>query len=85
MTSDDFILNLVKGAHIELLSAPIKALRPQEKQFSCNGRHIIDSEIKSLLAKGVIVHSVIEPGEFISPIFLTPKKDGSYRMIYLTP
>ncbi len=25
--------------------------------------------------------SVTETGQFISPIFLTPKKDGSYRMI----
>ena len=81
LTSDDFILDLVKGAHIELLSASIQAICPQEKQFSCNERQIIGSEIKSLLAKGVIVPSVTEPGEFISPIFLTPKKDGSYRMI----
>ena len=81
LTSDDFILDLVKGAHIELLSAPIQTICPQEKQFSCNERQIIGSEIKSLLAKGVIVPSVTEPGEFISPIFLTPKKDGSYRMI----
>jgi hypothetical protein len=82
LTSDDFILDLVKGAHIELLSVPIQAVRSQEKQFSHIERQIIDSEITSLLAKCVIVPSITEPGEFISPIFLTPKKDGSYRMIF---
>ena len=34
-----------------------------------------------LLHKGVIKHSVHEEGEFISSMFLRPKKDGSYRMI----
>ncbi|CAB4008924.1 Hypothetical predicted protein, partial [Paramuricea clavata] len=53
----------------------------QKKLFSSKERLVIDSEIKSLLAKGVIVPSVTEPGEYISPIFITPKKDGSYRMI----
>jgi hypothetical protein len=42
---------------------------------------IIAEEIKTLLAKEIIVQSVHEQGEFISPIFLRPKPDGSHRMI----
>ena len=80
-TSDEFILDMVKGAHIELLSTPIQVNDSGEKLFSSQDRLVINSEIKSLLAKGVITPSVTEPGEYISPIFLTPKKDGSYRMI----
>ena len=38
-------------------------------------------EIKNLLRKGVIKESQHEEGEYISPIFLTPKSDGSFRMI----
>ena len=39
-------------------------------------------EIQRLLLKGVMAHtSVHEEGEFISSIFVRPKKDGSYRMI----
>ena len=38
-------------------------------------------EIETLLNKGVIIPSSHEPGEFISPIFLRPKPDGTYRMI----
>jgi hypothetical protein len=81
LTSDEFILDMVTGAHIELLSTPFQVKCPQKKLFSSKERLVIDSEIKSLLAKGVIVPSVTEPGEYISPNFITPKKDGSYRMI----
>ena len=42
---------------------------------------VVRTEIHKLLAKGVIVQSQHEPDEFISPIFLLPKKDGTYRMI----
>ena len=37
-------------------------------------------EIKNL-RKGVIKESQHEDGEYISPIFLTPKSDGSFRII----
>ncbi|CAB4038826.1 Hypothetical predicted protein, partial [Paramuricea clavata] len=81
LTSDKFILDMVTGAHIELSSTPFQVKCQQKKLFSSKERLVIDSEIKSLLAKGVIVPSVTEPGEYISPIFIIPKKDGSYRMI----
>ena len=38
-------------------------------------------EIKNLLHKGVTEECQHEEGEYISPIFLTPKSDGSFRMI----
>ena len=43
--------------------------------------HILAQEIKPLLEKGVLQQTQYEPGEFISPIFLRPKSDGSCRMI----
>lgn len=42
---------------------------------------IVDNEIEALISKGVIKRSSHKPGEFISPIFLRPKPDGTYRMI----
>ena len=42
---------------------------------------LVDKEIESLLDKGVIVSCGHEPGEFISPIFTVPKKDGNVRLI----
>ena len=49
--------------------------------FSDKERSMIDSEIHALLEKGVIVTTTSEPGEFIAPIFVLPKKDGTYRVI----
>ena len=46
---------------------------PKEKMLSI--------EIKNLLRKGVIKESQHEEGEYISPIFLTPNTDGSFRMV----
>ena len=41
----------------------------------------VNDNIQKLLSKGVIRKAMPESGEFISSIFLTPKKDGSHRMI----
>ena len=38
-------------------------------------------KIKNLLYKGVIEECQHEEGEYVSPIFLTPKYNGSFRMI----
>ena len=38
-------------------------------------------EISKLLSKGVLELTHRSPGDFISNIFVRPKKDGSYRMI----
>ena len=42
---------------------------------------IVKVEIDKLLAKGVIITAAQETGEFISTIFLRPKKDGTHRTI----
>ena len=42
---------------------------------------VLDTEINKLLKKGVIVPSVHEENEFLSTVFLVPKKDGTFRMI----
>jgi len=42
---------------------------------------VIGTEIEKRLHKGVIVATGHEKGDFISPIFIRPKKDGSFRLI----
>jgi len=42
---------------------------------------IIESEIQKLLNMNVIEEAHSEDGEYISPIFVRPKKNGEYRMI----
>lgn len=52
-------------------------------QCSFNKKEIsaFNAEIQKLLNKRVIVESEYENKQFISPIFLRPKKDGKYRLI----
>lgn len=42
---------------------------------------IVNEEIKKLLEMGVIKEVQHHPKEYISPIFIVPKKNGEYRMI----
>jgi hypothetical protein len=81
LTSDPEILETVSGQRIEFNQNPVQLNLPVQPNYSCQQGQFIDSEIQNLLKKGVIVESTHEPSEYISPIFLRPKKDGSHRMI----
>ena len=84
ITSDSFILNAVSNCHIEFDHEPdqqINRTRPHSS-FSLVEQQIIDNEIAKFLAKGIIRSTVFEPGDIVSPIFVTPKKDGSHRVIF---
>ena len=50
-------------------------------QYSPSEREIINDEITKLLNKGIIERIDHVEGDFLSTIFVRPKKDGSYRMI----
>ena len=50
-------------------------------KFSPKEEVFLSIEIKNLLHKGVIEKCQHDEGEYISPIFLTPRSDGSFRMI----
>ena len=69
------------GCKIEFEEVPTQ-LRPP-KVFSCsrNESDVIDTEIQKLVNKGVIAKTHHEDGEFISPIFTRPKKNGTHRVI----
>ena len=69
LTNDSEILDMIKYNE-----PPQKGLTPLECQ-------VIDEEVNKLLGKGVIRKAHPENGEFISPIFLRPNKDGTNRMI----
>lgn len=81
LTSDSEVLNCVKGQFIEFSTQPTKNLGPKRKTFSISDSLVIEAEIQKLLDKGVIVPTQHESGEYVSPIFVANKKDGSYRMI----
>ncbi|MCG7878916.1 MAG: reverse transcriptase domain-containing protein, partial [Candidatus Thiodiazotropha endolucinida] len=51
------------------------------QKFNRQEEEIIDKEIQKLLEMEVISEVSYTEGQFISPIFTRPKKDGEYRMI----
>ena len=85
ITSDEYILDVVKGYKIEFVdnAVPRQTHIPLEIGFNAQECGIIDQEIVKLLDKGVLVESQHDDGEFISNIFLRHKKDGNYRMILI--
>ena len=84
ITSDKNILNIVSHCKIEFKdnvlpiqnSDSIKNIKFNKTEYN-----IIENEIAKLLDMGVIEEVNSEQGEFISSIFVRPKKNGEYRMI----
>ena len=60
---------------------PPEKYNSYEPHFSKEDEHSIDTEINKLLSKGIIEKCEHETGEYISPIFIRPKPDGSSRLI----
>ena len=78
ITYDKEVLETVSGLPIMIGTA----LRdPVNYPVNRKDQELISREVKKLQEKGVITQCNHEQGEFISPIFLTPKSDGGYRMI----
>ena len=59
----------------------LQATKPRQIIYSSGDKDIINLEIAKLLKKGVIEPSKPSDGDFISTIFVRPKKDGSHRLI----
>lgn len=81
ITSDIFILNSVTGYKIEFEQEPVQFNPPREIIFTGQEQTTIQAEIDKLEKKGVILETTHCDTEFVSTIFIRPKKDGSYRLI----
>lgn len=85
LTSDTEVLDMISGQKLEFSKVPYQVHIPREKSnntcWDSDQTQTCEVEIQNLLTKGVIVPCEHEHGEYISPIFTTPKKDGSSRMI----
>ena len=81
LTSDKFIIDIIThGLKLNFSQQPSEK-NPFEYKRPDQEFQIIDLEIKKLMAKGVISISPIEPGDYFSNLFTTPKKDGTFRTI----
>jgi hypothetical protein len=81
LTNDNWLLHTIQGIHIEFDVTPVQKVVPKQFSLSDIENKAIEAEIQRLLAKGVITPSCHEQGEFLSTIFVKPKKNGTYRLI----
>ena len=81
MTSNKDILQTVLDWKLEFLGDPPIKHNSYIPQFSKDDESAVDLEIKKRLAKGVTTKCEHEAGEYISPIFIRQKLDGSCRLI----
>jgi hypothetical protein len=82
LTTDRLLLKDVKAYTIEFDEVPYQRYPERPLRFSQEEMHFAKEEIVQLLQKGVLCEAQHEPDEFISNVFLRPKKEkGRYRMI----
>ena len=74
VTSDQTILNTVEGYKLEFDSTPNQIACPNRMFTNANESQIVAAEIGNLLNKGVIHKVMHTEGEFLSNVFLRPKK-----------
>ena len=81
ITSNDFILNVVKnGLTIGFVDIAI-APHPHIRTFSDEEITAIENEISNLISKNVITQVEWSEDNFVSGVFTVDKKDGGFRMI----
>lgn len=81
LTSDTFIIDMVKGVEIPLTELNDVDGPLPTNQVQGNQKKVLDQEIQKLLKMGVLEKSEHEDGEILSPVFLVKKPDGSFRLI----
>ncbi|KAM4692000.1 uncharacterized protein WCC33_016822 [Rhinophrynus dorsalis] len=81
LTSDQWVLQTVRGYHIEFYAPPVQRTKPPPFRFSEEDALLVDAEIKELVKKGAVrLVSGSAPG-FVSNIFLVGKKDAGLRLV----
>ena len=82
ITSDQFILDTVSyGLRTPFLDCPSSCAPSTWSPMSPVQKEILSTEVNALLRRGIIIRREHELGEFISPVFITSKQDGSHRFI----
>ena len=83
ITSDAFVLSVVRGGFSIELSGPLPggAIRRRSPRMTAHNNQLITAEIETLLKKGAIERVMDHKGLSLSPIFLIPKRSGKLRMI----
>ena len=76
ITNDPWILET--GCNLEFASLPHQAKLPVSPLFNPNEVKLIGHEVQKLVKKGAIIEVYHLKNEFISNLFLVPKKTGDF-------
>jgi len=82
ITSDISILNIVRGSVLELTKPRPRRLAAHTPSFSHDETMKIQQEINSMLDKEAIKPVSEDQVQYMSHLFLRPKKDGTFRPIF---
>ena len=81
ITCDPWVLQCVQGYRIEFETAPHQVSWPMAPNFTAAQALAIDLGVSKLLEKGAVTQTPHTHGEFLSNIFLVPKKTGDMRPV----
>ena len=87
ITSDQWVLNCVKGYEIDWVAQPSQTQMPRELVFSKTEADCLSQEVESLVQKEAIseismpTNEMLSEKGFVSQLFAVPKKDGGIRPV----
>ena len=81
LTSDYWILNIIKGYQLEFENIPTQLIMPHPLVFSSEENEYVQKEIDKFISKTIIQPVTPIEDQYVSNIFVRPKKDGTYRVI----
>ena len=78
ITQDPWVLQVVQGYKIELVTVPVQQFQPHQPCLSSMQETVLNQEVEDLLEKQAVhpVPVLLQEQGFISSIFVVPKKDG---------
>ena len=79
LTLDKDVLEMVKGADIDFTELPIQGKPVPNHQFSKQQTKAKGSEVTGHLKKGAIRKTTHSKNEYVSLMFVRPKKDNKWR------
>jgi len=80
ITENSWILEVIKGYHLELFAAPFQSHSPKATQPHSQDT-LVQDEVDKLIQKGAICMVSPVPGQFLSRIFTVPKKGGALHPV----
>ncbi len=84
ITQDPWILQVIQGYQLELLSTPTQHSQVTHPRLTQVEQNVLDQEVQELLDKQA-VHQILtgDTPSFISSLFVVPKKDGGNRPVVI--